>query len=162
MNNFKMPSTVKVYDAPHTGITVRSLSRAVHLFRDVLNLPVQRTGHLSPPVSSIVGHPQAEIDMAIIELPGGHLLELLEYTTPAQSRQEITKPLSWEAISWHLCLTVESLDTTIGALMHDDSGWRALAEPQRLEKGPNAGKRLVYVRNDEDGLILELFENRNE
>lgn len=153
-----MPSPVKVTHAPHTGITVRSLGRAVHLFRDILNLPVQRTGHLSPPISTIVGHPQAEIDMAIIELPGGHLLELLEYKKPLQREQDVLAPRSWEAVSWHLCLTVENLEETIGALMQDDSGWTALAEPQRLEKGPNAGKRLVYVRNEKDGLVLELLE----
>ncbi|KAL6241349.1 hypothetical protein RBB50_011822 [Rhinocladiella similis] len=153
-----MASSVKVLQAPHTGITVRSLERATHLFHNILNLPVQRTARLSPPISTIVGHPQVEIGIAIIELPGGHCIELLEYALPAEERQKEMKPMSWELGSWHLCLTVESLDETVRALAECDSSWAPMAAPQRLEKGPNAGKRLVYMRNQGDGMILELFE----
>lgn len=151
------PSPVKVLQAPHTGITVRSLSRAIHLFRNILNLPIQRTAHLCPPLSTVVGHPKAEIDIAIVELPGGHLIELLEYKSPPKAEQQELKPLSWDLGSWHLCLTVENLENTLRALESDEAAWSQLTAPQTLEKGPNAGRKVVYVRN-EDGLTLELFE----
>ncbi|EWG48795.1 hypothetical protein FVEG_16330 [Fusarium verticillioides 7600] len=131
---------VKVLQAPHTGITVRSLSRAIHLFQNILNLRILRTTHLCPPVSAVVGHPEAEIDIALVELPGGHLIELLD----------------WDLGSWHLCLTVESLEETLRALDSDEAAWSQLTAPQVLQQGPNAGKKVVYVRN-EDGLTLELF-----
>lgn len=153
-----MASPVKVLHAPHTGITVRSLERSTHLFHNILNLPVQRTARLSPPISTITGHSQVEIDIAIIELPGGHCVELLEYSLPVEEKQVEMKPMSWEVGSWHLCLTVQSLDDTVKALTEYDSSWTTMAAPQLLEKGPNAGRRLVYLRNKEDGLILELFE----
>ncbi|EWG48794.1 hypothetical protein FVEG_16330 [Fusarium verticillioides 7600] len=147
---------VKVLQAPHTGITVRSLSRAIHLFQNILNLRILRTTHLCPPVSAVVGHPEAEIDIALVELPGGHLIELLEYSSPPKAEQQELKPCSWDLGSWHLCLTVESLEETLRALDSDEAAWSQLTAPQVLQQGPNAGKKVVYVRN-EDGLTLELF-----
>ena len=156
-----MTSPIKFLHAPHTGITVPSLSRAIHLFRDILNLPIQRTAHLMPPISTIVGHPCAEIDIAIVALPGGHLIELLEYSSPPQSERQELKPMSWDIGSWHLCLTVGSLDQTIRALEADDTRWEQMAEPQVLERGPNAGRRLVYMRS-EDGMASHWnCSNRN-
>ena len=37
------------------------------------------------------------------------------------------------------------------------SGWKAAGEPQMLTTGPNAGKRVVYVR-DPDGTTIEFME----
>ena len=37
------------------------------------------------------------------------------------------------------------------------SGWKARGNPQILTKGPNAGKRVVYVR-DPDGTTIELMQ----
>lgn len=67
------------------------------------------------------------------------------------------KPMSWDVGSWHLCLAAGSLEGTVRALRGDETRWEQLAEMQVLAKGPNAGRKLVYVRS-EDGLILELFE----
>ena len=36
-------------------------------------------------------------------------------------------------------------------------GWRAAGKPQILQSGPNAGKRVVYVR-DPDGTTIEFME----
>ncbi|CEI59942.1 hypothetical protein FVEN_g8255 [Fusarium venenatum] len=149
-------SPIKVLHAPHTGITVRSLSRAIHLFQNILNLRILRTAHLCPPVSTVVGHPEAEIDIALVELPGGHLIELLEYSSPPKAKQQEIKPYSWDLGSWHLCLTVQNLEETLYALEGDEAAWSQLTAPQILEQGPNAGRKVVYVRN-EDGLTLELF-----
>ncbi|KAH7252735.1 hypothetical protein BKA59DRAFT_544363 [Fusarium tricinctum] len=79
---------------PHTGSSVKPLDRAMHLLHDLLNLPIQRTGHFSPPLSIVVRRPQAEVDIAIIELPGGQLMKLLEYATPSQHERETMRPLS--------------------------------------------------------------------
>lgn len=89
-----MSSAIKALGTPHTGISDKSLDRAIHLLQDLLNLPIQRTGHLSPPLFTIVRHPQAEVDIAIIELPGGQLMKLLEYAMPPQHERETMRPLS--------------------------------------------------------------------
>jgi hypothetical protein len=156
-----MTSSIKVLGAAHTGITVRSLSNAIQLFRDVLNLPISRHNHASPPTSSIVGHPQAEIETCIVELPGGHLIELLEYCSPPQDERKVLKPMSWDVGSWHMCLTVENLDRTIETLEALKTGWSKMAKPLTVESGPNAGRRVVYMRNEQDGMILEFFEQGN-
>ncbi len=70
---------IRVPGAPHTGITVGSVNRTTFLFHDLLTLSFQQADHLSRPISTRVGHGQAEVDIAIIELPGVHRVELLEY-----------------------------------------------------------------------------------
>jgi hypothetical protein len=37
------------------------------------------------------------------------------------------------------------------------SGWEGAGKPQTLKTGPNAGKRVVYVR-DPDGTTIELMQ----
>jgi catechol 2,3-dioxygenase-like lactoylglutathione lyase family enzyme len=39
------------------------------------------------------------------------------------------------------------------------SGWKAAGNPQTLQSGPNAGKRVVYVR-DPDGTTIELMQQQ--
>ncbi|PYK64207.1 MAG: glyoxalase/bleomycin resistance/dioxygenase family protein, partial [Verrucomicrobia bacterium] len=36
-------------------------------------------------------------------------------------------------------------------------GWKAAGEPQTIKSGPNAGKRVVYVR-DPDGTTIEFMQ----
>ncbi|TQB74289.1 hypothetical protein MPDQ_005012 [Monascus purpureus] len=153
-----MASSVKVRGVPHTGITVRSLPRAINLFRDILNLPVQESNHFCPPISTIVGHPKAEVEIAFVELPGGHLVKLLEYSSPPANERQVLKPRPWDVGNWHLCLVVESMERTAQALEAAGTGWVRMAPPQKLDKGPSSGMMMLYMRNEEDGLTLELFE----
>ena len=37
------------------------------------------------------------------------------------------------------------------------SGWKAAGKPQTLTMGPNAGKRVIYVR-DPDGTTIEFMQ----
>jgi glyoxylase I family protein len=37
------------------------------------------------------------------------------------------------------------------------SGWQAAGQPQTLTVGPNAGKRVIYVR-DPDGTTIEFMQ----
>lgn len=72
---------IRVSGAPHTGITVVFVDGTTFLFHDLLTLSFQQADHLSRPISRRVRHGQAEVDIAIVELPGVHLVELLEYAT---------------------------------------------------------------------------------
>ncbi len=56
-------------------------------------------------------------------------------------------------------LTVENLDALLQKIA--TSGWKAAGEPQSLTSGPNAGKRVVYVR-DPDGTTIEFMEMPKE
>ena len=52
-------------------------------------------------------------------------------------------------------LTVDDLDVILETIAA--SGWKAAGEPQTLTVGPNAGKRVVYVR-DPDGTTIEFMQ----
>jgi catechol 2,3-dioxygenase-like lactoylglutathione lyase family enzyme len=52
-------------------------------------------------------------------------------------------------------LTVDDLDTVLNAMAA--SGWKTAGQPQTLQTGPNAGKRVVYVR-DPDGTTIEFMQ----
>jgi glyoxylase I family protein len=55
----------------------------------------------------------------------------------------------------HIALLVEDLEGVLAQI--DASGWEAAGKPQTLKTGPNAGKRVVYVR-DPDGTTIEFME----
>jgi catechol 2,3-dioxygenase-like lactoylglutathione lyase family enzyme len=55
----------------------------------------------------------------------------------------------------HVALLVEDLDAVLAQITA--SGWKAAGRPQTLKTGPNASKRVVYVR-DPDGTTIELMQ----
>jgi catechol 2,3-dioxygenase-like lactoylglutathione lyase family enzyme len=55
----------------------------------------------------------------------------------------------------HLALTVNDLDEVLQRIAA--CGWKAAGKPQVLQSGPNAGKRVVYVR-DSDGTTIEFMQ----
>jgi catechol 2,3-dioxygenase-like lactoylglutathione lyase family enzyme len=55
----------------------------------------------------------------------------------------------------HVALLVHDLDSVLERIAASD--WKAAGKPQRLQSGPNAGKRVVYVR-DPDGTTIEFME----
>jgi glyoxylase I family protein len=50
---------------------------------------------------------------------------------------------------------VDDLDAVLRAMVAN--GWRPAGQPQTLSSGPNAGKRVIYVR-DPDGTTIELMQ----
>jgi catechol 2,3-dioxygenase-like lactoylglutathione lyase family enzyme len=55
----------------------------------------------------------------------------------------------------HVALLVDDLGSVLEQIAI--SGWKAAGKPQILKRGPNAGKRVVYVR-DPDGTTIELMQ----
>jgi catechol 2,3-dioxygenase-like lactoylglutathione lyase family enzyme len=60
--------------------------------------------------------------------------------------------------SAHVALTVDDLDAVLEKVAA--SGWNAAGKPQALTTGPNAGKRVIYVR-DPDGTTIEFMQPPN-
>jgi len=54
---------------------------------------------------------------------------------------------------------VDDLDAVLESIAA--SGWKAAGKPQTLEAGPNAGKRVVYVR-DPDGTTIEFMQRQKQ
>ena len=141
--------------ADHTGITVSSLERSLTFWRDVLGFEYSHTAHQRGEMAEeITGVKGAELKLAAVKAPNGHKIELLEYLAPADRRKDAgLRPCDVGHV--HVALVVENLEPLLQRIAA--SGWKAAGKPQTLTKGPNAGKRVIYVR-DPDGTTIEFME----
>ncbi len=107
-----------------------------------------------PYLGKIVGIPGVSIKAAFIDLPGGVILELLDYQTPdKRANPEATANPG----NLHLCLAVEDAGA---AWRHAvDCGAKPVRRegPVEIDHGPNVGARVAYLRIH-DGITLELFQ----
>ena len=145
----------RILAADHTGITVSNLERAVAFWRDVLGFEPSHTAHQTGEMArEITGVAGAEIKLAVVKAPGGHKVELLEYLGPADRKRHVNlRPCDVGSV--HVAFIIEDLDAILSAI--NASGWKAAGKPQTLQSGPNAGKRVVYVR-DPDGATIEFMQ----
>lgn len=145
----------RIISADHTGITVSNLERSLAFWRDVLGFEFSHQTHQSSELASeITGVPGVEISLAVLKAPGGHKIELLEYHQPNDRKLENDlRPCDLGHV--HVALTLDDLDAVMKTIAA--SGWSAAGKPQTLQSGPNAGKRVVYVR-DPDGITIELMQ----
>jgi len=144
----------RIISADHTGITVSNLERSLAFWRDILGFEfshsAHQTGELAKEITGVEG---AEIKLVVLKAPGGHKIELLEYLAPADRKRANLRPC--EVGSVHIALLVDDLEAILDKIAA--SGWTAAGKPQLLKIGPNAGKRVVYVR-DPDGTTIELMQ----
>ena len=137
----------------HTGFTVANIERSLAFWRDVLGFELShRAHHTGDLASEVTGMPGAEISIAVLK-GYGHKIELLEYLAPADRKHADVRPRDIGSV--HIALTVDNLDAVLSAIA--TSGWHAAGKPQTLKSGPNAGKRVVYVR-DHDGTTIEFMQ----
>jgi catechol 2,3-dioxygenase-like lactoylglutathione lyase family enzyme len=148
----------RILAADHTGITVSNLERSLEFWRDVLGFEPSHTAHQTGEMArEITGVAGAEIKLAVVKAPSGHKVELLEYLAPAERKRHVDlQPCDVGSV--HVALIVDDLDAILSAI--NASGWKAAGKPQTLQSGPNAGKRVVYVR-DPDGMTIELMQQPN-
>ena len=144
----------KIVAADHTGITVSNLERSLLFWRDVLGFEYSHSAHQKGErPEQITGVKGAELKLAVLKTPSGHKIELLEYFAPADRCHVDLRPCNVGHV--HVALIVDDLDAVLKRIA--EHGWKAAGEPQGLTHGPNAGKRVVYVR-DPDGTTIEFME----
>ena len=144
----------RIIAADHTGITVSNLERSLAFWRDMLGFELSHTAHQTGELArKITGVTGAEIKLAVLKTPGGHKIELLEYLAPPDRKHAEVRPCDVGHV--HVALLVDNLDAILDKIAA--SGWKASGKPQTLKTGPNAGKRVVYVR-DSDGTTIEFME----
>ena len=148
----------RIVSTDHTGITVSNLERSLVFWRDVLGFELSHTadqkGEMAREITGVDG---AEIKLAALKTPGGHKIELLEYLAPADRKRADIRPCDVGSV--HVALVVHDLDNVLERIAASD--WKAAGKPQTLTRGPNAGKRVVYVR-DPDGTTIELMQIAKE
>ena len=148
----------RIISADHTGITVSDLERSLAFWQNVLGFEFSHSAHQSGKMAEqITGVKGAELKLAVLKVPDGHKIELLEYLAPADRKRADIRPCDVGSV--HVALLVHDLDSVLERIAA--SNWKAAGKPQRLQSGPNAGKRVVYVR-DPDGTTIELMQIANE
>jgi glyoxylase I family protein len=145
----------RILAADHTGITVSNLERSLAFWRDVLGFEFSHRAHQKSEMAvQITGVKGAELKLAVVKAPGGHKIELLEYLDPADRKKHVDlRPCDVGHV--HVALTVDNLNAILERIAA--SGWKTTGRPQTLTTGPNAGKRVVYVR-DPDSTTIEFME----
>jgi len=147
-------SPFRIIAADHTGITVSNLERSLEFWQNVLGFEFSHRAHQTGErVEQITGVKGAELKLAVVKAPGGHKIELLEYLAPVDRKNVDLRPCDVGSV--HVALTVDDLDAVLEKIAA--SGWKAGRKPQTLTTGPNAGKRVMYVR-DLDGTTIEFMQ----
>jgi catechol 2,3-dioxygenase-like lactoylglutathione lyase family enzyme len=139
----------------HVGMSVGDLDAALAFWQAFLGVPARWRRMLDRPyLADHLGIKGVTIDAAFIDLPGGGVLELLDYQTPGKrTNSDATENPG----NVHLCLTVEDADrawrhaVACGARPVRSEG------PVAIDGGPNLGARASYLRIH-DGVTLELFQ----
>ena len=112
----------------------------------------------SPYLSRVVGYPNASIKAAFLDLPGGVVIELLDYHRVADrlANPEATANPG----NVHLCLA--AADIQAGWTHAIACGARPVSPggPGDVLEGPNRGAKSGYLRIHEN-VTLELFQAAN-
>jgi hypothetical protein len=106
-----------------------------------------------PYLGEIIGIPGVEIDGAFIDLPGGVILELLEY----QTADRRANPPAPNPGNGHICLAVEDADAAWRRAVDCGAARVCREGPVEVDNGPNRGARVAYLRIH-DGVTLEVFQ----
>jgi catechol 2,3-dioxygenase-like lactoylglutathione lyase family enzyme len=137
----------------HVGFAVSSIDHSIAFYTELLGEgPVLRKVWDVEYVGRIVGYPGVKLDCAFWRLPGGTILELIEYLEPKPGRVDME---TFNAGNGHLCLVTEDLQADYERL-RDVAEFRC-PEPVRIPWGPYEGGWAAYLR-DPDGISIELLQ----
>jgi catechol 2,3-dioxygenase-like lactoylglutathione lyase family enzyme len=143
----------KVLATNHTSFTVSDLNRSLAFFRDGLGFEVTSVAPRDPAlIQAITGVDGATLNIAYVRGPG-HSLELIQYDSPADKGQVIARPCDTGFA--HLAYDVDDIDAAIATAADYDV--RPVGKVMVIDKGPNAGGRVCYLR-DPDGVTIEFIE----
>jgi catechol 2,3-dioxygenase-like lactoylglutathione lyase family enzyme len=136
-------------------MSVGDLDAALAFWRDFLGVePRWRTVLDRPYLGRHVGYPGVRIDAAFLDLPGGVVLELLDYDVEAKAPNPDATANPGNV---HLCLLVDDIGATWERAVA--AGARPIVPegPIEVDGGPNRGARASYLRIH-DGVSLELIQ----
>lgn len=137
----------------HVGFTVSDLERSIGFYSFLLGEePFLRKVWDVEYVGRVVGYPGVKLDIALWRLPGGTLLELLQYLEPKPGRVDME---TYNTGNAHLCLVTEDIHGDFDRL-RGRATFRH-PEPVKILWGPYEGSWANYIR-DPDGITIELLQ----
>jgi catechol 2,3-dioxygenase-like lactoylglutathione lyase family enzyme len=139
----------------HIGVSVRSIDAALAFWEAFLARPARWRATLDRPyLGRHVGYPGVSIDAAFVDLPGGGVLELLDYRV--EDKAELAAGTANPG-NVHLCLDVSDAEHVWARAVECGAVPVVSDGPVSVDGGPNAGARAAYLRIH-DGVTLELFQ----
>ncbi len=137
----------------HTSFTVSDLDRSIGFFRDCLGFELLSKAPRNPRIiQQVTGVDGAEMMVAFVQGPG-HRVELIQYLAPADRGRVAARPC--DAGFAHIAFDVDDIDAAIAAAAGHDV--HPIGPPAEIDKGPNTGARVAYLR-DPDGITIEFIE----
>jgi catechol 2,3-dioxygenase-like lactoylglutathione lyase family enzyme len=143
----------------HIGLTVSDLDRSIAFYEAVLGATVrERSENSGDEVATVTGLADARIIAADLDLPGGGLLELMQYVAPPAERLEQQRHQPGHT---HIGFLVDDADAAYDRLVARDAV--PTSRPVRITEPGSAwdGVRVLYVC-DPDGRTIECVEMRGE
>jgi catechol 2,3-dioxygenase-like lactoylglutathione lyase family enzyme len=138
----------------HFSFTVSNMEDTLHFFCDLLGLPATPIMEVADPdVQRIIGMPGASLRIALVQVPDGKNIELIEYVRPKGEWIDLKTNNAGVA---HIAFLVDDIDGMYGDL--SKKGVQFVHEPVRVPSNDGKGRWGVsYVRGP-DGITLEFIE----
>ena len=139
----------------HVGMSVANVDDALAFWQGFLGVePRWRTVLDRPYLAKHLGYPGVSIDAAFLDLPGGIVLELLDYRVDGKTQNPDATANPGNV---HLCLEVDDASAAWDRAVAAGARPVVPEGPIDVDAGPNRGARASYLRIH-DGISLELFQ----
>jgi catechol 2,3-dioxygenase-like lactoylglutathione lyase family enzyme len=139
-------------DLHHVGVSVADMDRSLDFWRRFMGVePNSRRVVGAEFLGRLVGYPGVELEIAMLDLDGALMLELLRFVDHEEAPVD-SRPARAGVV--HLCLGVRDLQDSL-AKATAAGAEQVSAGPVVIPAGPNEGARHVYIR-DPDGVVIEL------
>lgn len=148
-------SMFTVLGCNHTSFTVREINAVLPFFIQGLGFELvsigPRDGRIMERLTGVLG---VVVTEAFLQGPG-ITLELVQYYAPVD--RGLANPRLCDAGATHIGLNIDDIDAAVE--ISASHGFRLVGEISAIDAGPNAGRRIAYVRNA-DGLTVEFLGQR--
>jgi catechol 2,3-dioxygenase-like lactoylglutathione lyase family enzyme len=138
----------------HFSFTVSNLQQALHFFSDLLGLSTTPAMEVdNEDVQKIIGMPGAKLRIALVQLPDGTSIELIEYVEPKGATIDLTTCNTGVS---HIAFNVDNIRK-----MYDDlsaKGVKFVSAPVWAPGADGKGKWAVCYLRGPDGITFELIE----
>ena len=140
----------------HIGMSVASLDEALAFWEKFLGKPARWVKVLDRPyLSRVVGYPDVSIKAAFVDLPGGGIIELLDYQVEGRSANP---DATANPGNLHLCLAVGDAGAAWKHAVACGARPVSAEGPVAIDGGPNRGAKAAYLRIH-DGITMEFFQS---
>ena len=129
---------------------MKNVEESTAFYRDVVGLSLIRAyERMGTGIDQVVGYENAHLSAAILDIGGGHILELIQYVNPRSEDRPTEERNALGAT--HVALLVDDIHAMYARLA--EKGGQVMNPPAELEPG-----RIACYLQDPDGNWIELLE----